>query len=206
MIETPKKLPEVSAKKIKTAILISGRGSNMKALIEACRADDFPAEISVVISNKKDAAGLQFAKSNNIKTVFINHKDFSSRESFDQQVSKVVAESNCQFICLAGFMRILSPWFVNKWANRLINIHPSLLPAFKGENAVKDALNYGVKYSGCTVHFVTEQMDAGPIISQAVVKVMENDSEETLAARILEQEHLIYKQALAKVCRDLLNN
>lgn len=192
--------------KIKTAILISGRGSNMKALVEAARDPDFPAEIALVISNKKDAAGLQFAQDNNIKTAFVNHKDFSSREEFDKQVSKIITENNCRLVCLAGFMRVLSAWFVQKWRNHLINIHPSLLPAFKGGNAVKDALEHGVKYSGCTAHFVTEEVDCGPIIKQAAVEILENDTVESLATRILQKEHIIYKQALKTVCLNMMKN
>ncbi|MDA0901905.1 MAG: phosphoribosylglycinamide formyltransferase [Proteobacteria bacterium] len=193
----------MTSKKIKTAILISGRGSNMQALVESCKDPKFPAEITLVISNKSDAAGLAFAKANNIKTAIVNHKDFPSREAFDQQVSAIITENNCQLVCLAGFMRILSKWFVTKWSDRLINIHPSLLPSFKGGNAVRDALEYGVKISGCTVHFVTEEMDSGPIIAQAAVAVAPNDNVESLAARILEKEHIIYSQALKSVCQNI---
>lgn len=192
-------------KKIKVAVLISGRGSNLRALVKACKNDDFPAEISLVISNKKDAAGLEFAKENNIKTAFINHKLFNNRADFDKEVSKTIEENNCQLVCLAGFMRILSSYFVNHWQGKLINIHPSLLPAFKGDKAVKDALEAGVKESGCTVHYVIEEVDAGKIIDQEKVEVKENDNIETLAARILEKEHILYPRALKKVCEELNN-
>ena len=190
--------------KIKTAILISGRGSNMRALIEAAKNPNYPAEIVLVISNKETAAGLEFAQQNGIKTVVINHKNFSTREDFDQEMAKVIDENNCEIVCLAGFMRILSGWFVNKYHNRMINIHPSFLPDFKGEKAVLDALNSGVKITGCTTHFVTEEMDAGPIIKQVAVEILPNDNHETLAARILKQEHIIYPQSLEIVCNNLL--
>jgi phosphoribosylglycinamide formyltransferase-1 len=188
-------------KKIKTAILISGRGSNMQALVEAAKEQNYPAEIGLVISNKEDAAGLEFARKNGIKTAVVNHKNFSSREDFDKKVAEIIDENNCQIVCLAGFMRLLSGWFVNHYHDRLLNIHPSLLPNFKGGNAVADALKAGAKKSGCTVHFVVEEMDAGPIILQAEVEILENDTIQTLAARILQQEHLIYKAALKQVCQ-----
>ena len=191
--------------KIKTAILISGRGSNMKVLIEAAKNPQFPAEIVLVISNKENAAGLEFARQNAIKTSVVNHKDFSIRKDFDQEMAKIIDENKCQIICLAGFMRILSEWFVDKYQNKMINIHPSLLPSFKGGNAVYDALKYGVKISGCTTHFVTKEMDCGPIIKQAAVKVLEGDDVETLSARILQEEHTIYPQSLEIVCNNLYN-
>jgi len=183
-------------KKIKTAILISGRGSNMQALVSACEDKDFPAEIVLVLSNKKSAAGLEFASQRKIPTAIVEHKNFSTREEFDQEVSKRIERSGAEMICLAGFMRLLSAWFVKRWFNQLINIHPSLLPEFKGADAVGDALKAGAKISGCTVHFVREEMDSGPIILQASVPILEGDNKETLAARILEQEHKIYPKAL----------
>ncbi|MBM3580172.1 MAG: phosphoribosylglycinamide formyltransferase [Alphaproteobacteria bacterium] len=183
-------------KKIKTAILISGRGSNMQALVSACEDKDFPAEIVLVLSNKKSAAGLEFASQRKIPTAIVEHKNFSTREEFDQEVSKRIEKSGAEMICLAGFMRLLSAWFVKRWFNQLINIHPSLLPEFKGADAVGDALKAGAKISGCTVHFVREEMDSGPIILQASVPILEGDNKETLAARILEQEHKIYPKAL----------
>jgi len=188
--------------KIKTAILISGRGSNMQALVEAAKNSNYPAEIVLVISNKENAAGLDFARQNNIKTAIINHKDFSSRQDFDQEMARIIDENNCQIVCLAGFMRLLSGWFTNKYQGRLINIHPSLLPNFKGDKAVEDALNAGVKQAGCTVHFVTEEMDSGEIIKQAAVEVLKGDTIETLAARILKQEHIIYPESLAIICNN----
>jgi phosphoribosylglycinamide formyltransferase-1 len=192
-------------KKIKVAVLISGRGSNMQALIRACKNPEFPAEIALVISNKKDAFGLEAAKIEKIKTAFVDHKNFSSRAEFDAQITKIIEENNCEIVCLAGFMRLLSSSFVERWFDRLINIHPSLLPEFKGANAVEDALKAGAKISGCTVHFVREEMDSGPIIKQASVEVKENDNKDSLAHRILEKEHIIYPEALAVVCKNLIN-
>ncbi len=193
---------KITMQKIKTAILISGRGSNMRALVEAAKSSNYPAEIVLVISNKENAAGLEFASQNNIKTAIINHKDFTSRQDFDQELAKIIDENNCQIVCLAGFMRLLSGWFTNKYQGRLINIHPSLLPDFKGDKAVEDVLNAGVSQSGCTVHFVTEQMDSGEIIKQAEVEVLKDDTIETLAARILKQEHIIYPESLAIICNN----
>lgn len=190
-------------KKIRTAILISGQGSNMRALINASQSPDYPAEIVLVIANKENALGLEFAKQSNIKTAIVNHKNFTSREDFDKEMAKIIDENNCRVVCLAGFMRLLSGWFVQKYQNRMINIHPSLLPNFKGDKAVADALNAGVKESGCTVHFVTEEMDAGEIIKQSKVEVLKGDTIETLAARILKQEHIIYPESLAILCNKL---
>jgi len=192
-------------KKTKVAVLISGRGSNMQALVDACEHPDFPAEIVVVASNKKDAPGLEFARLKKIPTVFVDHKSFSSREEFDQKMSEEITKFGAEVICLAGFMRLLSPWFVNRWFDRLINIHPSLLPEFKGADAVSDAIKAGAKISGCTVHFVREEMDAGPIILQAKVDIFAADSKETLAARILKEEHRIYPQALKILCQKIQN-
>lgn len=188
------------SKKIKVAILISGRGSNMQALVNACENPDFPAEVVLVLSNKKDAAGLEFAASKNIKTAAINHKDFSSREEFDKKMDEEIQKSGAQIVCLAGFMRLLSGWFTKKWHDQLINIHPSLLPEFKGHDAVGDAIKAGAKISGCTTHLVREEMDEGPVIMQASVEVLPGDTKETLAARILKEEHRIYPESLRKIC------
>ncbi len=190
-------------KKTKVAILISGRGSNMQALVNACEVEGFPAEVVLVLSNKLDAKGLEFAKEKGIKTAFVNHKEFSSREGFDKKVSEEIEKSGAKIICLAGFMRLLSGWFVNRWFDKLINIHPSLLPEFKGHDAVGDAIKAGATKSGCTTHFVREEMDSGPIIMQAEVLVLEGDSKETLAARILKEEHRIYPESLKRVCEKL---
>ena len=187
-------------RKTKIAILISGRGSNMEAIAKACENSDFPAQVVLVLSNKIDAQGLEFAKSAGIKTAFVDHKNFSSREEFDKKVSEEIENSGAEIICLAGFMRLLSPWFVNHWFDRAINIHPSLLPEFRGADAVGDAIKAGAKKSGCTVHFVREEMDSGPIILQAEVPVFEGDTKEILAARILKEEHQIYPKALEILC------
>lgn len=197
-------------RKIKVAILISGRGSNMQKLIEACEDPNFPAEIIVVGANKNNALGLEFAKSKSIKTFVIEHKNFAKfdnpREEFDQALHQEIIKYDVEIICLAGFMRLLSEWFVDKWHNKIINIHPSLLPDFKGANAVEDALKSGAKISGCTTHFVSVEMDAGPIIMQSQVSINLNDDPETLAQKILIKEHEIYPLTLKKVCQKILEN
>lgn len=197
----------MTVKKTKIAILISGRGSNMQALVKACEDQNFPAEVVLVLSNKSEAEGLKFAAENGIKTAVVNHRDFSdstiskdlARQNFDKKVSEEIAKSGAEFVCLAGFMRLLSKWFVTRWFDKLINIHPSLLPEFKGADAVGDAIKAGAKISGCTVHFVREEMDSGPIILQAKVDVSPNDTKETLAAKILKEEHRIYPESLKKI-------
>ena len=189
----------MSAEKKRVAVLISGRGSNMTALISAAKADGFPAEIVLVISNRPGAAGLATAKAEGIETAVVNHRDFADRETFDTEIDRVLKAHNIDLVCLAGFMRLLTPGFVEGWRDRMINIHPSLLPAFKGLHTHRRALEAGVKLAGCTVHFVRAGMDDGPIIIQAAVPVLDSDTEDTLAARILEAEHQIYPRALALV-------
>jgi phosphoribosylglycinamide formyltransferase-1 len=189
------------SKKIKIAVLISGRGSNLESLINAAKDTNFPAEIALVISNKADAYGLEIAKKNSIESLFIDHKKFTIRTDFDAKLDEIITDRKCQIICLAGFMRILGADFVNKWHNNIINIHPSLLPAFKGANAVEAAINYGVKYSGCTVHYVSPEIDSGTIIKQAIVEVLPDDNKETLALRILKEEHKLYPEALELICK-----
>ncbi len=183
----------------RVAVLISGRGSNMVSLIEAAAAPGFPAEIALVLSNRPDAAGLERAKNAGIATAIIDHKDHSTREDFEQAMDAVLQRHGIEFICLAGFMRVLTDWFVGRWAGRMINIHPSLLPLFRGVHTHRRALEEGVLVHGCTVHFVVPELDAGPIIAQAAVPVVPNDTEESLAARILVQEHLLYPQALRMI-------
>ena len=183
----------------KTAILISGRGSNMAALIEAARAPDYPAEIALVISNKPDAAGLRIARRNGVSVRAIDHRRFETREAFEAEVDKALAAANIDLVCLAGFMRLLTEGFVKHWQDRLINIHPSLLPAFRGIDTHARALSAGVKIAGCTVHLVRPEMDDGPIIAQAAVAVLPDDTAETLAARVLEAEHRIYPMAVRLV-------
>jgi len=186
--------------KKRVAILISGRGSNMTALIEAAKAKDYPAEIALVVSNRPDAAGLDRARSCGIATAVIDHTTFGGdRETFEQALDRELREQRIDLVCLAGFMRLLTPWFVNRWSGRMLNIHPSLLPQFKGLRTHRRALEAGVKRHGATVHFVVPEMDAGPIVIQDSVAVHDNDTEETLAARVLELEHQIYPRALRAV-------
>lgn len=182
--------------KCRVGVLISGSGSNLQALIDACAAPDYPAEIVVVISNKADAFGLERARKVGIPALVLEHEGFASREQFDDEMLRLLNRHLVDVVCLAGFMRLLSPGFVQAWHNKLLNIHPSLLPAFKGAHAHVDAIAAGVRISGCTVHFVRAAMDVGPIIIQAAVPVLQQDTPETLGARVLEQEHHIYPQAL----------
>jgi phosphoribosylglycinamide formyltransferase-1 len=178
--------------KLKVGILISGRGSNMAALIEAARDPAYPAEIACVISNVATAPGLEIARKAGIAAVTIPHKDFPDRESFDRAVSAELEQRGVQLLAMAGFMRIQSPWFPEHWAGRIVNIHPSLLPAFKGLQVQQQAIDAGARLSGCTVHFVTPELDSGPIIAQAAVPVLAGDTADSLAARILRQEHRLY--------------
>jgi len=200
----------MSKKKVKVAILISGRGSNMQKLIEACNDPTFPAEITVVGSNNPNALGLKYAKSKLISSFVIDHKDFSKshnpREEFDKALHQEILKYDVQIICLAGFMRLLSKWFVDKWSNKIINIHPSLLPDFKGAHAVADTLKFGSKIAGCTTHFVSVEMDAGPIIMQALIDVSSDDNIESLSQKILVKEHEIYPLTLKKICNKILEN
>ncbi len=185
--------------KKRTAILISGTGTNMAALIEAAWAPDFPAKIVLVFSNVETAQGLRTAQAAGIRTQALSHKEFASREEFDGAIDEALEALDVDLICEAGFMRIHSDAFVRKWEGRMLNIHPSLLPAFKGTRAHQQAIDAGVKVSGCTVHFVVPELDAGPIIAQAAVPVLPGDTAQTLAARILVEEHRIYPQALRAV-------
>lgn len=182
--------------RLKVGVLISGRGSNLQALIAAGAAPDFPAEIVLVVSNKPDALGLKHARAAGIDTAVIAHGNFADRESFDREIDKYLKSSGAELVCLAGFMRLLSSWFVDAWRDRVVNIHPSLLPAFKGIDAHAQAIAAGVRLSGCTVHIVRPEMDAGPILVQAAVPVMPDDDEDALAARILEAEHVCYPLAV----------
>jgi phosphoribosylglycinamide formyltransferase-1 len=178
--------------KLKVGILISGRGSNMAALIRAAEAADYPAEIVCVVSNVAAAPGLALAQKAGIATAVIAHRDYPDRETFDRAVSAELEKHEVGLIALAGFMRILSGWFAQHWAGRLINIHPSLLPCFRGLHVQQQALDAGVRLSGCTVHLVVPDLDAGPIVAQAAVPVLAGDTEDTLSARILRQEHRLY--------------
>ena len=187
----------------RVAILISGRGSNMAALIEAAKDESYPAEIALVVSNEADAEGLARARSAGIETAVVDHRPFGKeREAFDRALQAVIASRRIDIVCLAGFLRLLTPWFVQQWQGRLLNIHPALLPAFKGLDTHARALAAGVKQHGATVHFVVPEMDSGPIVVQAAVPVHHDDTEPTLAARVLAVEHMIYPQALKLVAEE----
>jgi len=183
----------------RVGILISGRGSNMAALIEAATAPHYPAEIVIVISNEPDAAGLEFAAARGIPTAIVNHRNYSSRETFGEAIEAELFTAGVEIVCLAGFMRLLATPFVERWRGRMLNIHPSLLPSFKGLNTHARALAEGVKTHGCTVHFVAPELDSGPIILQADVPVLPGDDEKSLAARVLREEHRIYPEGLRLV-------
>jgi len=187
----------------RVAILISGRGSNMTALVEAARDPDYPAEIVGVFSNRADAPGLQYAWLAGVATEVRSHKEYLSKQAFEAAMESVLDDWRPDIVCLAGFMRLLSPEFCTKWSGRLINIHPSLLPRHKGLHTHEAALAAGDAEHGCTVHYVTPGMDEGPIIAQARVPVLAGDTAETLAARVLGEEHKLYPEALAKVAREL---
>ena len=187
--------------KPRVAVLISGRGSNMTALIEAASDPAYPAEIVCVLSNRADAAGLPFAAGHGIATAVIDHKMYASREAFDSALHDKLRDLRIDIVALAGFMRMLSPDFVDKWAGRMINIHPSLLPAYKGLHTHARAVADGAAVHGCTVHFVTAGLDDGPVLMQAPVPIRAGDTPESLAARVLVEEHRIYPQALAELAR-----
>ena len=187
--------------RLKVAVLVSGRGSNLQSLIDAAARPDYPAEIVLVISNIPGVQALERAAKNGIATAVIPHKDYPAREAFDSALDARLREASAEFVCLAGFMRILTDDFVRRWEGRIINIHPSLLPAFKGLHPHEQALAAGVKVSGCTVHYVIPELDAGPIVAQAEVPVIAGDTPGTLAARVLEAEHRLYPAALASIAR-----
>jgi phosphoribosylglycinamide formyltransferase 1 len=177
----------------------------MRALIERARDPSFPAEISLVLSNRPEAAGLAFAKDSNIPCTVVDHKSYAMREEFERAMQAVLEMHRIEIVCLAGFMRLLTPWFIEQWPGRLLNIHPALLPAYRGLHTHERALADGVKIHGCTVHFVSAGMDEGPVIAQAAVPVLDSDTPETLAARVLEQEHIIYPAALARIAEGLVS-
>ena len=184
---------------LKVGVLISGRGSNLRALIDGCAGGRIPAEIVLVVSNRPDAGGLEHAHRANIPTRIIDHRQFADRATFDTAMTDALRAAGVELLCLAGFMRLLSPGFVATWRNRMINIHPSLLPAFPGLDTHARALAAGVRFAGCTVHFVRDETDTGPIIVQAAVPVLPDDTEASLAARVLEAEHRAYPLALRLV-------
>jgi len=182
--------------KLALAVLISGRGSNLQALIDAGRDPAYPAEIKLVISNKAGALGLERAAEADIPTLVIDHKAFETRAAFDAEMTKAMEAAGVELVCLAGFMRLLSEEFVAHWLDRMINIHPSLLPAFKGLDVQQRAIDAGARFSGCTVHYVRHEMDTGPILAQAAVPIYADDDADALARRILEKEHVIYPLAV----------
>jgi len=181
-------------------VLLSGRGSNLAALLAACRDGRVPSPIAMVVSNVPDAPGLDHARKAEAPFQVVDHRQSSTREQHDRKVAEILEGAGITLICLAGYLRLLSPWFVQRFPDRILNIHPSLLPAFPGLHAQRQALRHGVKITGCTVHLVDEQLDAGPIILQSAVPVHDHDDEDTLSARILEQEHILYPKALSLVC------
>jgi phosphoribosylglycinamide formyltransferase-1 len=186
--------------KKRVAVLISGRGSNMAALIEAAKADDYPAEIALVVSNRADAAGLAYAREQGIATALIDHRKFGEdREAFERALDEILRANRIEIVCLAGFMRVLTPWLVARWSGRLLNIHPSLLPDFKGLDTHRRAIAAGAKRHGATVHFVVAEIDAGPVVAQEAIDVRNDDTEAALAKRVLEVEHRLYPRALREL-------
>ena len=180
----------------KVGVLVSGRGSNLQAILDKIAEGYLPLEVAVVISDKADALALERAAKAGIKTVVVARKECADKDEFEAKIHAALVDAGCELVVLAGFMRILSGSFVNQWPHKIVNIHPALLPSFPGLDAQGQAVNYGVKFSGCTVHFVDEGTDSGPIILQKVVPVLDDDTEDTLAARILEQEHVAMPEAL----------
>ncbi|GJL97137.1 MAG: phosphoribosylglycinamide formyltransferase [Hyphobacterium sp.] len=182
----------------RVAILISGRGSNMTALVEAMKADDFPAEPVLILANRPDAGGLDYAKAEGLPTAVVDHTRFDTREAFDAAIHQELIAANADIVCLAGFMRLLTPGFVNKWTDRMINIHPSLLPKYPGLHTHQRAIDAGDAEAGCTVHYVVPEMDAGEIIGQSRVPIQPGDTADTLATRVIKVEHALYPACLAK--------
>jgi phosphoribosylglycinamide formyltransferase-1 len=178
------------------AVLVSGSGSNLQAIIDASERGEIPCKVGLVLSNKADAFGLERARRHGIPTVVVDHRSFQTREEFDARLVEILVERGVGLICLAGFMRVLTPTFIRAFPHRIINIHPALLPAFPGTHGPRQALQYGARFAGCTVHFIDEGIDTGPVIAQAVVPIFDDDTEDTLAARVLVQEHKIYPMAI----------
>ena len=189
----------MGVKKLKLAIFISGRGSNMRSIVEQSKSADFPAQVGVVLSNRPDAPGIDYAKSQNIPTEIVDHKSFTSREAFEAEIQTRLAKYDIDLIVLAGFLRVLTASFIEKWPNRIINIHPSLLPDYKGLHTHERAIADGKTEGGCTVHFVVPEIDSGEIIIQKRVPIIPGDTPDTLSARVLEQEHIAYPEAIRKI-------
>lgn len=181
---------------MKIAVLCSGSGTNLQAIIDSVKSGYISAEIAIVISDKKGAYALVRAKEAGIETLVLNAKDFKKREDFDKEMVKALKKKGVGLVVLAGFMRLLSPYFIREYKDKIINVHPALLPAFKGAHGIKDALEYGAKTTGVTVHFVTEELDSGPVILQKAVEIKEDDNEETLLERVHKEEHKIYPEAI----------
>jgi phosphoribosylglycinamide formyltransferase-1 len=194
----------IQIRKKRVAVLISGFGSNLQALIDACAASNYPAQIVLVISNKPDAYGLERAKKAGIKNISINHKNFASREEFDAKLTLELEKEKVDIICLAGFMRLLTASFINRWQGKIINIHPSLLPAFKGVEAIKQAFDYGVKITGVSVHYVVQEMDSGEIILQKPIAIGSRETLEQLEKKVHRLEHSLYPKALLLVIKKIL--
>jgi phosphoribosylglycinamide formyltransferase-1 len=196
-------MARLAGARLRVGVLISGRGSNLQALIDACALPDYPAEIVLVVSNRADALGIERARRAGLAATVIPHRDFADRQAFEAALDAALTRAGVELVCNAGFLRILTPWFVARWRDRQINIHPSLLPAFPGLHTHERALAAGVRFSGCTVHFVRSAMDDGPIIAQAAVPVLPGDDAEALAARVLAAEHRLYPLALRLVAEEL---
>ena len=192
--------------RVKTAVLVSGRGSNLQSLIDACADKNFPAEINIVISNKADVYALERAKLAGLPTLVIDHKNFATREEFESALHDELIKAGTELVCLAGFMRVLTASFVTKWAEHILNIHPSLLPKYKGLHTHERALETGDKESGCTIHFVTPELDDGEIIVQKAVPILAGDTAEILAARVLEAEHVAYPEGLRLIASKILKS
>ncbi|MEN9018318.1 MAG: phosphoribosylglycinamide formyltransferase [Hellea sp.] len=192
--------------KIKTAVLISGRGSNMLAILKAAQDNEYPAVVEVVISNRPLAKGLEKAEDLGIKTLILDHKAYKSKSEFEKDLDEILKNLRIQLICCAGFMRILSPWFVNRWKGKLLNIHPSLLPKYKGLNTHKRAINSGDIIHGCSVHFINSELDSGKVILQKRIKILEDDTPQTLSERLLVKELEAYPQALKMVADELISS
>lgn len=195
----PSSTSAIPQRKVRTAILISGRGSNMMSLVEAARAPAYPAEIVAVISNRPEAEGLKWAAKQGIPAIGLDHKQFATRTAFEAKLHTTLMECGTELICCAGFMRMLTGGFIDRWRDRQLNIHPSLLPAFPGLDTHQRAIEAGVRIAGCTVHFMRLEMDSGPIVGQAAVAVLSGDTADELAARVLAAEHKLYPAALALV-------
>ena len=192
------------SEKFKLAVLVSGRGSNLQAIIDSIEKNSLAAEISLIMSNVSDAYALQRGKKHGLESIFLDPKSFSSRDDYEKQMIELLQTKSIDLVCLAGFMRILGKKFIDAFSGKIINIHPSLLPAFPGLNVQEKALKHGVRFSGCTVHFVNEEVDGGAIISQAVVPILDADDTQSLSDRILEQEHIIYPEAIRLIIEDRL--